>query len=124
MDEIEVEGSNIVTGMKTTFQSGDCQQRRNLLRSIVVQLFTSPSFPSQFVQAYGIDLLILAVRDPEPKIRLLAVHALSRLVELGYEKQVKRGGAEKELLGMRNDPYQPLRNFAERCLTTISGPDI
>lgn len=119
----EDEESNLIAEMNEIFKTGDNRQRRDLFRKIVILLYTSSSFPSHFVQAEGIKLLILATRDPEAQIRLLAVHALSRLVERGYRTQVQLAEAEKELYRMRTDPYQPLREFADRCLSTISEPD-
>ncbi|HOP66132.1 MAG TPA: HEAT repeat domain-containing protein [Methanoregulaceae archaeon] len=123
MNRMENGESDLLEGMNRSIRSDVCLERENLLRRIVVLLFTSSIFPPRFVRADGIDLLLLALRDPEPTVRLLAAHALTRLAELGYRGQVKGAGAENELLRMRNDPYMPLRKFAERCLSTIREPD-
>jgi hypothetical protein len=86
--------------------------------------FTSSSFPSHFIQAEGIEFLILAILDSDAKLWLLEVHALSCKVEPEYRAQVSLAGAEKELYRMRTDPYQPFREFADRFLSTISGRDM
>lgn len=123
MNRMENGGSDLIEGMNRCIHSDVCLEREELLRRIVVLLFTSSIFPPRFVRADGIDLLLLALRDPEPAIRLLAAHSLTRLAELGYRDQVKGAGAKNELLRMRNDPYMPLRKFAERCLFIIQEPD-
>ncbi|HUU74508.1 MAG TPA: hypothetical protein VMW63_00280 [Methanoregulaceae archaeon] len=117
------EEDSLLGEMNTIIVEGDDIQRKRLLSRIIVLLFTSTPFAGNFVKAGGISLLILATRDPLEKVRLHSVHALCRLADLGYGREISSAGAEKDLNRICSDPYRPLRELAGQCLSRISGPE-
>jgi hypothetical protein len=109
--------SAITSAMKTC----DSRTRRELVDRVVAHLFTDPGFARKFVETGGITFLLQGLDDPDEKVRLHAIHALSRLAVQGYGEDLRQAGAAAPLAALKgSDPYEAVRDMAGHTLTQIS----
>jgi len=113
------EARDIVCGLERAITGNDRVSRRRLLDRLVVLLFTTDTAAPALVSHGGIRLLLAAARDRDEKIRLHAVHALSRLADSGYSEDLKNTGARNAIAHLREDPYLPVRAMAEKFLDKL-----
>lgn len=113
------EEREIVCGLERAIVGDDRVSRRRLLDRLVVLLFTTDTAAQALVSQGGIPVLLNASRDRDEKIRIHAIHALSRLAESGYASDIKKAGAKTIILPLLNDPYAPVKSMAEKLLNKI-----
>jgi len=114
--ENEAMFSAITSAMKTC----DSPTRRDLVDRVVAQLFTDPGFARKFVDVGGITFLLQGLDDPDEKIRLHTIHALSRLAVQGYGEELRQAGAAGPLAALKSsDPYEAIRDMAGHTLSQI-----
>jgi len=111
----------IVCGLERAIVGNDRIARRRLLDRLVVLLFTTDTAAPALVSHGGIRVLLTAARDRDEKIRLHAVHALSRLADSGFASELRDAGARTSIAPLMEDPYVPLRAMAEKLLEKIDG---
>ena len=99
----------------------DSRTRRKLVDRVVAQLFTDPGFARKFVETGGITFLLQGLDDPDEKIRLHTIHALSRLAVQGYGEDLRQAGVAAPLATLKgSDPYEAVRDMAAYTLNQIS----
>jgi len=112
----------IVCGLEKAIVGNDRIARRRVLDRLVVLLFTTDTAAHALVSQGGVRVLLTAVRDRDEKIRLHAVHALSRLADSGYTDEIRKAGARNIILPLKDDPYSPVRSMAVKFLEKIEEP--
>ncbi|MBP7119606.1 MAG: armadillo/beta-catenin-like repeat-containing protein [Methanolinea sp.] len=113
------EEKEIVCGLERAIVGDDRISRRRLLDRLVVLLFTTDTAAQALVSQGGIPVLLNSARDRDEKIRIHAIHALSRLAESGYASDIKKAGAKTILLPLLDDPYSPVRSMAEKLIDKL-----
>jgi len=113
------EEKEIVCGLERAIFGDDRVSRRRLLDRLVVLLFTTDTAAQALVTQGGIPVLLTATRDRDEKIRIHAIHALSRLADCGYLTEIRDSGAINTILPLLNDPYPPVRSMASKLLEKI-----
>lgn len=108
--------------LEKTLEGDDRLAKRNLLDRLVVLLFTTDNAAPALVEAGGIPALLSSAQDRDEKIRLHAVHALSRLAESGYSREIREAGGIRILNHLLSDPYRPLREMAEKAIKKLDIP--
>lgn len=111
----------IVCGLEKAIVGNDRIARRRLLDRLVVLLFTTDTAAPALVSRGGVMVLLTAARDRDEKIRLHAIHALSRLADSGYADDLRKAGARNGILPLKNDPYAPVRSMAEKFLEKLDN---
>ncbi|MCU0632645.1 MAG: armadillo/beta-catenin-like repeat-containing protein [Methanolinea sp.] len=112
----------IVCSLERAIVGNDRVARQRLLDRLVVLLFTTDTAAPALVSQGGIKILLTAVRDRDEKIRLHAVHALSRLADSGYTAEMKKARAREAIIPLMEDPYTPVRAMAEKFLKKLDKP--
>ncbi|OPX66790.1 MAG: hypothetical protein A4E37_01780 [Methanoregulaceae archaeon PtaB.Bin056] len=110
---------DIVCGLERAITGNDRVSRRRLLDRLVVLLFTTDTAAPALVSHGGIRVLLTAAKDRDEKIRLHAVHALSRLADSGFSQDLKSSGARDAIAPLREDPYLPVRTMAGKFLDKL-----
>lgn len=112
---------DIVCGLEKAIVGNDRIARRKLLDRLIVLLSTTDTAASALVDRGGVRVLLAAARDRDEKIRLHAIHALSRLADSGYADDVKSAGARAAIFPLKNDPYAPVRSMAEKFIEKLDN---
>lgn len=115
------EEKDIVCGLERAIVGNDRVARRRLLDRLVVLLFTTDTAAPALVSHGGIRILLSAARDRDEKIRLHAVHALSKLADSGYVAELEAAGVRDVITPLLDDPYLPLRTMAGKFIDKLSG---
>ena len=106
----------VLSAITSVMKHCDSRTRRGL----VARLFTDTGFAGKFVDAGGIAFLLQGLDDPDEKIRLHTVHALSRLAVQGYGEELRKAGAVAPLTALKgSDPYEAVRDMAGHTLVQI-----
>ena len=114
------ENEAILSAITSAMKTCDSRTRRALVDRVVAQLFTDTGFARKFVDADGITFLLQGLDDPDEKIRLHTIHALSRLAVQGYGEELRKAGAVGSLAALKgSDPYEAVRDMAGHTLTQI-----
>lgn len=108
--------------LEKTLEGDDRLAKRNLLDRLVVLLSTSDNAAPALVESGGIPALLSSAQDRDEKIRLHAVHALSRLAESGYSGEIREEGGVRVLHNLLSDPYRPLREMAKKAIQKLDVP--
>jgi hypothetical protein len=110
----------ILSAITQAMTTCDSRTRRELVDRVVAQLFTDTGFARKFVDAGGITFLLQGLDDPDEKIRLHTIHALSRLAVQGYGGELRKAGAVAPLAVLKgSDPYEAVRDMAGHTLTQL-----
>jgi hypothetical protein len=114
------ENEAILSALTPAMETCDSRIRRGLVDRVVAQLFTDTGFAQKFVDAGGIAFLVQGLDDPDEKIRLHTIHALSRLAVQGYGEDLRAAEVAGPLAALKgSDPYEAVRDMAGRTLEQI-----
>ncbi|MBP1928853.1 hypothetical protein J2741_001400 [Methanolinea mesophila] len=120
MNTGEGENEAILSAITAAMKTCDSRTRRNLVDRVVARLFTDPGFARRFVDAGGVAFLVQGLDDPDEKIRLHTIHALSRLAVQGFGDELRQAGAAAPLAILKgSDPYEAVRDMAGHTLQQI-----
>lgn len=114
------EREEIVCGLERAITGNDRVARRRLLNRLVVLLSTTDTAAPSLVSQGGIRLLLAAAGDRDEKIRLHAVHALSKLADSGFTAELIQAGARTVIAPLKEDPYLTMRTMAEKFLDKLN----
>jgi hypothetical protein len=114
------ENGAMLSAITSAMMTCDSRTRRELVDRVVARLFTDTGFAREFVEAGGITFLLQGLDDPDEKVRLHAIHALSRLAVQGYGEDLRQAGAAAPLAALKgSDPYEAVRDMAAYTLNQI-----